>query len=91
MRSSSAVLKIVKIAGRLIIVIVSIATVLFVTVLALSSGSFAAEQQAEIPDWLKPDVGEGGAVLGGIGAGEEVAERRAGEGETLHRSGHECP
>jgi hypothetical protein len=58
-RSSSAVLKIVKIAGRLIIVIVSIATVTSVTVFALSSGSFAAEQQSEIPDWLTPNVGEG--------------------------------
>jgi len=53
-RTISAVLKIVKIAGRLTIAIVSI-----VTLSAPSSGAFATEQQSGIPDWLKPDVGEG--------------------------------
>ena len=54
MRTTSAVLKIVKIAGRLMITVV-----LIVTLLAAASRSFALEQQADIPDWLKPDVGEG--------------------------------
>jgi hypothetical protein len=48
-RSSSALLNIVKLASRLIIVIA----------LAASSRSFAAEKPSDIPAWLRPNVGEG--------------------------------
>ncbi len=54
-----AVLNIIKSAGRLMVVIVLFVTVALATVLALSSGSFAAEQQSEIPEWLKSNIGEG--------------------------------
>ena len=49
MRSSSVLLRMVKIVSRLIIVIA----------LASSSRSFAVEQPSDIPTWLRPNVGEG--------------------------------
>ncbi len=48
MRSTSAIPKIIKIVGRLMIVIV----------LAASSRSFAVEQPPDIPSWLQAHVGE---------------------------------
>jgi hypothetical protein len=48
-RSSSVVLNTVKIVSRLITVIA----------LAASSRCFAVEQPSDIPDWLRPNVGEG--------------------------------
>ena len=48
MRTSAALLKIVKLVSRLITVIV----------LAAASRSFAMEKPADIPAWLRPNVGE---------------------------------